>query len=121
MRTEDQLEDSGFQNSGAIPAAAAPSGSDPRPGRLSRTELRTLALASLGSALEFYDFIIFVFFTPVLARLFFPLGLPEWVRQLETFGIFAAGYVARPVGGVILAHFGDRRGRKRVFTATVLF
>src|SRR4051794_10056874 len=122
MPTEDQQGDSGlFESRDGMPVAAALSASDPRPGRLSRTELRTLALALLGSALEFYDFIIFVFFTPVLARLFFPLGLPEWVRQLETFGIFAAGYVARPVGGVILAHFGDRRGRKRVFTATVLF
>src|SRR4051795_3015515 len=85
--------------------------------RLTSQEIRTLALASLGSALEFYDFIIFVFFTPVIAQLFFPASLPDWVRQLETFGIFAAGYVARPIGGVILAHFGDTRGRKRVFTA----
>ncbi|MFL6414836.1 MAG: MFS transporter [Bryobacteraceae bacterium] len=109
------------RNDGAIPVVTAPAGSDRNPGRLSGTELRTLALASLGSALEFYDFIIFVFFTPVIARLFFPVSLPEWVRQLDTFGIFAAGYIARPIGGVILAHFGDTRGRKRVFTATVLF
>jgi MFS family permease len=82
--------------------------------------LRTLCLASLGSALEFYDFIIFVFFTATIGNLFFPVSLPDWLRQVETFGIFAAGYLARPVGGIVLAHFGDTRGRKRMFTLSVL-
>ena len=84
------------------------------------TKRRTLCLASLGSALEFYDFIVFVFFTGVIGNLFFPASLPDWLRQLETFGIFAAGYLARPVGAIVLAHFGDTRGRKRTFTLSVL-
>src|SRR5215472_12041881 len=84
------------------------------------TKRRTLCLASLGSALEFYDFIVFVFFTGVIGNLFFPATLPDWLRQVETFGIFAAGYLARPVGGIVLAHFGDTRGRKRTFTLSVL-
>jgi MFS family permease len=87
---------------------------------LTITELRTLLLASLGGALEFYDFIIFVFFTAVIGKLFFPASLPDWVRQLQTFGIFAAGYLARPLGGIVMAHFGDTRGRKRMFTLSVL-
>jgi MFS family permease len=70
--------------------------------------------------LEFYDFVIFVFFTGVIGRLFFPADLPDWLRQLQTFGLFAAGYLARPLGGVIMAHFGDTIGRKRVFTFSVL-
>lgn len=81
---------------------------------------RTLLLASLGSALEFYDFIIFVFFASVVGRVFFSAGLPDWVRQLQTFGIFAAGYFARPLGGIVMAHFGDTRGRKRMFMLSVL-
>lgn len=84
------------------------------------SEVRTLALASLGGALEFYDFVVFVFFISVLGKLFFPSSLPEWLRQLQTFGIFAAGYLARPLGGIVMAHFGDRHGRKRVFTFSVL-
>ena len=87
--------------------------------RLSKT--RTLLLASIGGALEFYDFIIFVFFTSVIAKIFFPPTLPDWIREIQTFGIFAAGYFARPIGGIILAHFGDTRGRKRTFTASVFF
>src|ERR1700751_5743351 len=87
---------------------------------LTSAEIRTLALASLGGALEFYDFVIFVFFTAVIGKLFFSAGLPEWIREVQTFGIFAAGYLARPLGGVVMAHFGDIYGRKRVFTLSIL-
>jgi MFS family permease len=87
---------------------------------LSSSEIRTLALASAGGALEFYDFVIFVFFTSVIGKLFFAASLPDWVRQAQTFGIFAAGYLARPLGGIVIAHFGDTHGRKRMFTLSVL-
>ena len=86
---------------------------------LNRQDLRTLTLAALGGALEFYDFIIYVFFAVVIGELFFPTQMPEWLRQLQTFGIFAAGYLARPLGDIIMAHFGDRIGRKRMFTLSI--
>jgi MFS family permease len=86
---------------------------------LTRDDTRTLFLASLGGALEFYDFIIYVFFAAVLGKLFFPADMPVWLEQLQTFGIFAAGYLARPLGGIIMAHFGDKTGRKRMFTLSV--
>ncbi|MDJ0389102.1 MFS transporter [Roseomonas sp. E05] len=86
---------------------------------LSGRDLRTLILAALGGALEFYDFIIFVFFATVIGHLFFPADMPEWLQQLQTLGIFAAGYLARPLGGLVMAHFGDRFGRKRMFTFSV--
>lgn len=82
---------------------------------LTRTDARTLCLASLGGALEFYDFIIYVFFAVTIGHLFFPPDIPDWLSQLQVFGIFAAGYLARPLGGIIMAHFGDRVGRKRMF------
>ncbi len=86
---------------------------------LSRTDYRTLVLAALGGALEFYDFIIFVFFAVVIGQLFFPTDMPDWLRQFQTFGIFAAGYLARPVGGIVMAHFGDLLGRKRMFMLSI--
>ncbi|RKG89153.1 MFS transporter [Corallococcus terminator] len=86
---------------------------------LTARDIRTLGLAALGGALEFYDFIIFVFFTAVIGRLFFPPETADWLRQLQTFGLFAAGYLARPLGGIVMAHFGDRTGRKRMFTLSV--
>ncbi|GGY05254.1 MFS transporter [Paludibacterium paludis] len=92
-----------------------------QPGRpLTRQDYRTLALAALGGALEFYDFIIFVFFAVVVGKLFFPPDMPDWLRQFQTFGIFAAGYLARPVGGIVMAHFGDRLGRKKMFTLSIV-
>ncbi|MGV6475152.1 MFS transporter [Azotobacter vinelandii] len=86
---------------------------------LTRSDLKTLSLSALGGALEFYDFIIFVFFATVVGKLFFPAEMPDWLRQLQTFGIFAAGYLARPLGGIVMAHFGDLLGRKRMFTLSI--
>jgi MFS transporter, MHS family, proline/betaine transporter len=86
---------------------------------LSRSDYRTLVLAALGGTLEFYDFIIFVFFAVVIGKLFFPPDMPDWLRQLQTFGIFAAGYLARPLGGIVMAHFGDLFGRKRMFMLSI--
>ena len=87
---------------------------------LSHGEIRTLALAALGGALEYYDFIIFVFLAVPIGRVFFPPETPDWLRLLQTWSLFAAGYLARPLGGVIMAHFGDRDGRKRMFLLSVL-
>lgn len=88
--------------------------------RLNRQDYKTLSLAALGGALEFYDFIIFVFFAAVIGDLFFPADIPDWLRQLQTFAIFAAGYLARPLGGLIMAHFGDSQGRKKMFSLSIL-
>ncbi|WP_414166012.1 MFS transporter [Superficieibacter sp. BNK-5] len=87
---------------------------------LNRQDYKTLTLAALGGALEFYDFIIFVFFAALIGDLFFPDDIPEWLRQVQTFGIFAAGYLARPLGGIVMAHFGDLVGRKKMFTLSIL-
>lgn len=93
------------------PAAARP---------LNSQDYKTLGLSALGGALEFYDFIIFVFFATVIGHLFFPPEMPNWLVMIQTFGIFAAGYLVRPLGGIVLAHYGDRYGRKRVFAFSIL-
>ncbi|WP_250866752.1 MFS transporter [Caballeronia sp. INSB1] len=87
---------------------------------LSKKDFRTLTLSALGGTLEFYDFVIFVYFTVVIGELFFPPGIPDWLRQLQTFGIFAVGYFVRPLGGIVMAHFGDLLGRKKMFTLSVM-
>ncbi|WP_425313085.1 MFS transporter [Pseudomonas putida] len=95
-------------------------GSIAQPSRpLTRSDYKTLSLSALGGALEFYDFIIFVFFATVVGKLFFPADMPEWLRLMQTFGIFAAGYLARPLGGIVMAHFGDLLGRKKMFTLSI--
>lgn len=83
-------------------------------------EIKVLGLSSLGGMLEFYDFIIFVFFTQVISSLFFPSTLSPFWASMNTYGAFAAGYFARPLGGIIMAHFGDKSGRKKMFMLSIL-
>jgi MFS family permease len=90
---------------------------DARP--LGRQDAKTLVLSALGGALEFYDFVIFAYFAKILGHLFFPPDTSDFVAQLQAFGIFAVAYLARPLGGIVMAHFGDRVGRKRMFTLSV--
>ncbi|GAA5233180.1 MHS family MFS transporter [Verticiella sediminum] len=99
------------------PVHSSDSHSVPRP--LGREDYKTLGLSALGGTLEFYDFVIFVFFAVTISHLFFPPDMPDWLSQLQTLGIFAAGYLARPIGGIVIAHFGDRFGRKRMFTLSI--
>lgn len=50
---------------------------------LTGNDYKTLSLSALGGALEFYDFIIFVFFATVVGKLFFPADMPEWLRLID--------------------------------------
>ncbi|GBD48803.1 MFS transporter [Methylopila sp. Yamaguchi] len=100
---------------------SAPSDLAQAPARpLTARDGKTLGLAALGGALEFYDFVVFVFFATVIGQLFFPPEIPEWLRQAQTFALFAVGYLVRPLSGLVMAHVGDRVGRKRVFAFTIL-
>ena len=78
-----------------------------------------IVLASLGGALELYDFVVFGVFAPGIAASFFPAADPQ-AAQMLAFAGFAIGYFARPVGGVVLGHLGDRVGRRRVFVGSML-
>lgn len=88
--------------------------------RLGGEQRRNLALASLGSMLEFYEFMVFGFFTIVIGRLFFPPDLPEAVKTFQAFALYSLGFLLRPVSGAIIGHLGDRFGRKKLFMFTVL-
>jgi MFS family permease len=84
-------------------------------------QLRRAVIAStVGTAIEWYDFFLYSTVTGlVFAKLFFPNSDP-WVGTLEAFGIYAVGFIARPVGAAIFGHFGDRIGRKSTLIATLL-
>jgi MFS family permease len=88
--------------------------------KMTWNELRTVILSASGSALEYYDFTIFVFLAFVISDVFFPADSPELVRLLQTYTIFALGYLVRPIGGIVIAHFGDKIGRKRMFMFSLL-
>jgi MFS transporter, MHS family, proline/betaine transporter len=70
-----------------------------------------IVAAVIGNALEWYDFIVFGFFTVVIARLFFPSD-SQYASLLLTTATFGVGFFMRPVGGVLLGIYADRRGRK---------
>ena len=82
--------------------------------RLTGAQWRTIVLASLGGALEFYDFIVYGIFAPSIAAAFFP-GTDPLVGLVLSYSVFAGGYLARPLGGVLLGALGDRFGRRGVF------
>jgi MHS family proline/betaine transporter-like MFS transporter len=74
---------------------------------------------AIGNALEWYDFSLFGFFAPVISSQFFPSNDPR-AALLNTFGVFAAGFLMRPIGGVLFGHLGDRMGRKWTLGLSVL-
>jgi MHS family proline/betaine transporter-like MFS transporter len=86
--------------------------------RISAAGWRIVLLASLGGTLEFYDFVIFGIFARDIADAIFPNPTPL-VSLMVSFAAFAAGYLARPIGGIVLSHFGDRYGRRRVFLVSI--
>jgi MFS family permease len=81
---------------------------------ISKAGWKIVLLASLGGTLEFYDFVVFGVFARDIAEAIFPSSTPI-VSLMASFGAFAAGYLARPIGGIVLSHFGDRYGRRTVF------
>ena len=80
---------------------------------------KVLVASSLGNILEWYDFALFGFFAPILAQLFFPSD-NHLASLLSTFGVFAAGFLMRPLGGALFGHLGDRVGRKNALAASVI-
>jgi MFS family permease len=74
----------------------------------------------LGTTIEWYDFLVYGFLTPIaFNNLFFPT-LSPLARTIAAFGVFAVGFAARPIGGVFFAHFGDRVGRKPIMVSTLI-
>ena len=83
--------------------------------------VRTVAFASLiGTTIEWYDFFLYgTAAALVFNRLFFPTFDPL-MGTLASFGTYAVGFVARPVGGIIIGHYGDRIGRKSMLVLTLV-
>jgi MFS transporter, MHS family, shikimate and dehydroshikimate transport protein len=86
----------------------------------SARELRRVALSGLlGTTFEFYDFLLYgTLAALVFDRLFFPALSPA-AGTIAAFGTFTAGYLARPLGGVLFGHFGDRLGRRSMLLLTM--
>ncbi|WP_042260246.1 MFS transporter [Paraburkholderia heleia] len=83
-----------------------------------QSQFRLIAACSIGNALEMYDFTVYSFFALLIGRLFFPSDSPygSLLLAVATFGI---GFVMRPLGGLVIGSYADRRGRKAAMTLTI--
>lgn len=82
---------------------------------------RIAATSLAATTIEWYDFFIYgTAAALVFPKLFFAASLPPAVAQIAAYSTFAVGFVARPVGGVLFGHFGDRVGRKRALVTALL-
>lgn len=83
--------------------------------------IKVVAMASAGAAVEWYDFFIYgTAAALVFPKLFFPPDLPQFVAQIAAFSTFAVGFIARPIGGMLFGHFGDLHGRKRALVLAMI-
>ena len=87
----------------------------------STTSIRQVALASfVGTTIEWYDFFIYGTASAlVFGKLFFP-NYDPLMGTLASFGTYAVGFIARPIGGIVCGHYGDRIGRKSMLIFTLL-
>ncbi|WGL60465.1 MFS transporter [Pigmentibacter sp. JX0631] len=86
--------------------------------KLTKKEMKLFFISSLGGALEFYDFVVYIYFSTIISKLFFDLS-SAYTSLLLTYSVFATGYLARIAGGLLFSHYGDLTGRKKSFTFTV--
>jgi MHS family proline/betaine transporter-like MFS transporter len=79
---------------------------------------KAVSAAVIGNVLEWYDFSVYAFVAVILAKKFFPPG-NDLVALLATFLTFGLGFVARPLGGILIGRLGDTRGRKAALLLTI--
>lgn len=84
-----------------------------------KTKFTILASVIMGTVLEWYDFSLIASMAPIIGMLFFPSQIPA-LSLLATFGVFASGFLMRPLGGIIFGHIGDCYGRKTALSLTIL-
>jgi MHS family proline/betaine transporter-like MFS transporter len=80
---------------------------------------KQVLIASLGNTLEWFDFGLFIFLAPIIGVNFFPSDDPI-TSTLATLSIFAAGFICRPLGGIIFGHSGDTHGRAKTLRISIL-
>ncbi len=74
---------------------------------------------AVGNTIEWYGFAVYAYMAPILGKPFFPASNP-YSSLIASYGAFAAGYLARPLGGILFGHIGDRTGRKPMLVVSVM-
>lgn len=81
--------------------------------------IKLIAAGIVGNVMEWYDFAVYGYFAATIGEHFFPSADPT-TSLIAAFGVFAAGFLMRPLGGFVFGHIGDRIGRKSALTLSVL-
>lgn len=81
-------------------------------------ENKTILLSALGGAFEFYNYMIFIIFAPLISDIFLPKS-DKLSALISVYAISLLAYFTRPLGGIIFSHFGDRQGRKQTFIYSI--
>jgi len=88
-------------------------------GASEKGRFHAIAAGLIGNILEWYDFAVYGYFAAVIGKQFFPSDNPA-VSLIAAFGAFAAGFLVRPLGGLVFGHIGDMVGRKRALNLSVV-
>jgi MHS family proline/betaine transporter-like MFS transporter len=93
--------------------------SEPVQARGAGSATKLIVAASLGNALEFYEILVYGYFAVIISKVFFPASDPA-VSILITLGSFGVSFLSRPIGALFLGDYGDRRGRKKALTLSIV-
>lgn len=86
---------------------------------MNKSFVKTITTSMIGNLFEWYDFALFGYFASIIGKLFFP-SEDKSVELISAFGVFAAGFLVRPIGGMIFGYIGDKMGRKKALVLTII-
>lgn len=86
---------------------------------MNKTNFKKVVATVSGNIIEFYDFIIFAFLSKYISQTFF-IAEDKILGMIYTFGVFASGFIARPIGAIFFGYIGDKHGRKKSLLISIL-
>jgi len=84
-----------------------------------QTSRQAVSAAVIGNVLEWYDFAVYGFLASIIGKTFFPSG-DDVSQLLAAFAVYGVGFLARPIGGIVIGRIGDTRGRKTALILTIM-
>lgn len=103
----------------AIPVNTAGTAESTTPAQVTRPQKAAVVSAVIGNVLEWYDFAIYAYFAALIGKTFFSTTDPT-AALLQSFAVFGIGFVARPLGGILVGRYADRHGRRPALIFTIL-
>ena len=87
---------------------------------MSSRDRNTVMFICFSSAVAFFDFLIYLYISDIVAAAFFPANIDPTITKIQGLGLFTIGYFARPIGGIVFGRYGDIKGRKPILLISIL-